>query len=65
MPPAYHRAIKMFDEAHAPETLDQFVASGHINTGKFLSEAHAQSYLLQMQTLARRKDVRKAAARPS
>ncbi|WP_415713304.1 hypothetical protein [Maridesulfovibrio sp.] len=54
----YDRSIKMFDEAYAPETLDRIVSSKKINSGKFLTQAHAGSYMLQMQTIHRIPDVR-------
>jgi len=47
---SYDRSIKIFDEAHAPVLLDKMVNEKDINKGKFLSKAHAESYLCQMQT---------------
>ena len=47
----YDRSVKMFDEPHAPVVLDQMASAKTINKGKFLSPAHAESYLLQMQTI--------------
>ena len=48
---SYDRSIKIFDEPHAPVALDQMASGKTINKGKFLSPAHADSYLLQMQTI--------------
>ena len=53
----YDRTIKLFDEPHAPIVLDQMVSKKTINKGKFLSPAHSESYLLQMQTISNLKDV--------
>lgn len=47
----YDRSIKLFDEAHAPEKIDKILASQSINKGKFLTLAHAHSYLCQMQVI--------------
>lgn len=48
---AYDRSVKMFDEPYAPVELEKAVAEKTINKGKFLSRAHADSYLCQMRTL--------------
>jgi len=48
----------MLDEPHAPEVLDQVVGEKTINKGKFLSKAHSESYLCQMQTIRKLKDVK-------
>lgn len=47
----YDRSVKLFDEPHAPVELEKQVQHGKINRGKFLSKAHAGSYLVQMQTI--------------
>jgi 2-polyprenyl-3-methyl-5-hydroxy-6-metoxy-1,4-benzoquinol methylase len=49
----YDRSLKMFDEPHAPEVLEQVMRDKSINKGKFLSKEHSESYLLQMQTIKR------------
>lgn len=54
---SYDRSIKIFDEAHAPVLLDKMVNEKDINKGKFLSKAHAESYLCQMQTIRNLKNV--------
>jgi Methyltransferase domain len=55
----YDRSRKMFDEPHSPEDLDKAVDEKIINTGKFLSKAHLESYQLQMRTIRNLKDVKK------
>ena len=55
--PTYDRTIRMYDEPHPPEVLAAHVAQKTINQGKFLSGAHAGSYLRQMQTIHRLPDV--------
>ena len=47
----------MFDEPHTPTALDQMARDKKINRGKFLTPAHADSYLLQMQAIEGLKDV--------
>lgn len=47
----YDRSIRMFDEAHAPEKLDQLVAKGNMHRGKFLNKDLFHSYYLQMKTI--------------
>ena len=54
---SYNRSIKMYDEPHAPIALDQMTSAKTINKGKFLSPAHSESYLLQMQTIKALKGV--------
>lgn len=49
----------MFDEAHAPIVIDKMVNDKTINKGKFLSKAHAESYLYQMQVIRSLKDVKR------
>lgn len=51
----YDRSIKLYDEPHSPEALDRMVQSAHLNKGKFLTEAHHDSYFLQMATMHRLK----------
>jgi len=53
----YDRSIKMYDEPHAPIALEKIASGKTINKGKFLSPAHADSYLLQMQTIKALKGV--------
>ena len=50
---SYDRSIKMFDEPHAPVVLDELVGKKTINKGKFLSKAHSESYLYQMQMVVK------------
>ena len=47
----YNRSIKMFDEPHSPEILEREISNKSINKGKFLTEAHAESYHLSMQLI--------------
>lgn len=47
----YDRSIRMFDEAHAPEKLDQLMGKGNMHRGKFLSKDLFHSYYLQMKTI--------------
>ncbi len=54
---AYDRSIRMYDESHAPEELDRIVSGKTVNKGKFLSEAHGESYLVQMREIRKLKDV--------
>jgi len=41
----------MYDEPHAPIALEKMASGKTINKGKFLSPAHSESYLMQMQTI--------------
>lgn len=44
----YDRSKKYFDEPHTPELLKQLEREGKLNRGKFLTEAHRDSYFQQM-----------------
>jgi len=45
----YDKTVKMYDEAHAPAKLDQLSASGTMNVGAFMTDAHHDSMGLQMR----------------
>ncbi len=47
----YDRSIRMFDEAHTPEKLDELKKKGVLNKGKFLNEQFHFSQYLQMKTI--------------
>ena len=47
----YNRSIALYDEPHAPITIDAWLHSGGSRRAKFLSTAHDQSYLEQMKLL--------------
>jgi len=49
----------MFDEPHAPIFLEKAQNEKKISKGKFLSIAHSESYLYQMQTISDLEDVNK------
>jgi hypothetical protein len=44
----YDRSIKLHDEPHPPEILERLIFEGALNKGKFLTEAHRDSYFQQM-----------------
>ena len=54
----YDRSIRMYDEGEVPEVLEQALRERRVNTRKFLSFAHAESYMLQMRTIAGLNDVK-------
>ena len=36
----YDRKLRMYDEAHSPEHLEEMSNEKNVNTGKFLTDAH-------------------------
>jgi len=44
----YDRKIKCLDEPHPPELLEKLSLEGFLNKGKFLTDAHRDSYFQQM-----------------
>lgn len=47
----YDRSVRMWDEPHAPIKIDSLIRAGKLNKGKFLTEAHQDSYLIQLRTI--------------
>lgn len=48
----YNRAIKVLDEAHAPESIDNMKRRGNINKGKFSNKNYGLSYLEQIRVMS-------------
>lgn len=49
----YDRKIKCLDEPHPPELLEKLSLEGVLNKGKFLTDAHRDSYFQQMLHIRR------------
>ena len=49
----YDRKIKCLDEPHSPELLEKLSMEGTLNKGKFLTDAHRDSYFQQMLHIRR------------